>query len=204
MAHAVDLLVDGAILLDIGVGARDVSLGLVVVVKGDKILDRVVREEALELAIELRGQRLVGGENQGRALGLLDDVGHGEGLARAGDAEQDLVALACVHLSHKLGDGGGLIALRHKFGLEIQRDPAFRLLGPGRPVGREVGNVPGDQGVFLDQRLWRVAKAGRAPVAAKRHAAVFAGNGARLGARAKGLGDIICHCRNMAAGRGLG
>ncbi len=64
VAHAVDLLVDVGFLLDIGVGARDVGFGLVIVVVGDEILDRVVGEEALELAIELRGQRLVRREDQ--------------------------------------------------------------------------------------------------------------------------------------------
>ena len=86
-------LIDG-FLLDIGVGARDVGLGLVVVVVGDEILDRVVGEEDLELAVELGGERLVGREDQRRALRRLDHLGHGEGLARAGDAEQHLVALA--------------------------------------------------------------------------------------------------------------
>ena len=98
-------------LLDVGVGARDVGLGLVVVVVGDEVLDRVVGEEALELAVELGGQRLVGGEDQGRALGRLDHLGHGEGLAGAGDAEQHLVALVLADARHQLGDGGGLVAL---------------------------------------------------------------------------------------------
>ena len=53
----------------IGVGARDVGLGLVVVVVGDEVLDRVVGEEVLELAVELGGERLVGGEDEGGALG---------------------------------------------------------------------------------------------------------------------------------------
>ena len=35
-----------AVLLDVGVGARDVGLGLVVVVVADEVLDRVVGEEA--------------------------------------------------------------------------------------------------------------------------------------------------------------
>jgi hypothetical protein len=52
------------LLLDVGVGARHVGLGLVVVVVGDEILDRVVREEELELAVELRGQRLVGRQDE--------------------------------------------------------------------------------------------------------------------------------------------
>jgi hypothetical protein len=91
VAHAVDLLVDRGFLLDEGVRARDVGFGLVIVVVGDEILDRVVGEEALELAIELGGERLVGREDERRALRRLDDLGHGEGLAGAGDAEQHLV-----------------------------------------------------------------------------------------------------------------
>ena len=68
VAHAVDLLVDRRFLLDVGVGARHVGFGLVVVVVGDEVLDRVVGEEALELAVELGRQGLVGREDQGRAL----------------------------------------------------------------------------------------------------------------------------------------
>ncbi len=57
-------------LLDIGVGARDVGLGLVVVVVGDEILDRVVRKEALHLAVELGRQGLVRRQDQRRPLHL--------------------------------------------------------------------------------------------------------------------------------------
>ena len=112
VAHAVDLLVDRGSLLDIGVGARDVGLRLVVVVIGDEILDRVVGKEAPELAVELGGQRLVGREDQRRALGLLDHLGHGEGLARAGDAEQHLDAVVALHALDQFADRGGLVALR--------------------------------------------------------------------------------------------
>jgi hypothetical protein len=74
----------------------DIGFGLVVVVIADEIFDRVFREERLELAVKLRRQRLVGRQDQGRALGGLDDLGHGEGLARAGDAQQHLVAFLGV------------------------------------------------------------------------------------------------------------
>ena len=204
MAHAVDLLVDGRVLLDIGVGARDIGFRLVVVVVGDEILDRVVREEALELAIELGGERLVGGEDERRALGRLDHLGHGEGLAGAGDAKQHLVALMRVHLGHELGDGARLIALGLELGLDVEGDAAFGLLGARRAVGREVGDGPGHQRVLLNQRLRRLAKARRAAVGTERQTAGFAGDGARLGAGAEGLGHLAGHCRNMAAGRGLG
>jgi hypothetical protein len=49
------------------VALRDVGLGLVVVVVADEVLDRVVREELAELAVELRRQRLVGREHERRA-----------------------------------------------------------------------------------------------------------------------------------------
>jgi hypothetical protein len=86
-----------AVFFDIGVRARDVGLRLEVVVVADEILDRVVREEALHLAIELRGQRLVGREDQRRPLHGFDHLGHREGLSGTGDAEQHLVPLGGVH-----------------------------------------------------------------------------------------------------------
>ena len=70
VAHPVDLLVDARGLLDIGVGARDVGFRLVVVVVADEILDRVVREERLELAVELRRQDLVRRQHDRRPLHL--------------------------------------------------------------------------------------------------------------------------------------
>ena len=58
-AQAVDVLVDRGVLLDVDVPLRDVRLGLVVVVVADEVADGVVREEALELLVELGGERLV-------------------------------------------------------------------------------------------------------------------------------------------------
>ena len=89
--HPVDLLVDRRGFLDVEVAARHIRFRLVVIVIGDEILDGVVREERLHLAIELRRQDLVRREDQRRLLDRCDDVRHREGLARAGDPEQDLV-----------------------------------------------------------------------------------------------------------------
>ena len=52
-------VVDDRVLLDERVGRRDVRLGLVVVVVADEVLDGVVGEQLLDLAVELRRQRLV-------------------------------------------------------------------------------------------------------------------------------------------------
>jgi hypothetical protein len=134
VAHAVDLLVDRGFLLDVGVRARDVRLGLVIVVVGHEVLDGVVGKEALELAVELRREGLVRREDQGRALRLLDHLRHREGLARAGDAEQDLVALLAADAVDELGDRLRLVARRLEVGLDPERDAALGLLRPRRPV----------------------------------------------------------------------
>ena len=65
--------------------------------------------------IELRGERFVVRQDQRRAIELLDHLGHGEGLAGAGDAEQHLVLFAGINAAGKLFNGVGLVA----FGLVI-------------------------------------------------------------------------------------
>ena len=92
VAELVDLLVPARVLLDVRVGPGQVRLGLVVVEVADEVLDRVVREELAELGVELRGERLVVGEHEGRLLVPLDRFGDRERLAGAGRAEQGLVA----------------------------------------------------------------------------------------------------------------
>ncbi len=131
VTHPVDLLVQRRLLLDIGVGTRNVGLGLVIIVIRDEILHRVFREEALHFAVELRGQSLVGGENDRRASGALDDMRHRKGLARAGNAEQHLVAFATGDPLAQFLDRLRLVARRPEFGLKLKRpaDIALRPLG---------------------------------------------------------------------------
>ena len=112
MAQPVDVVVPGRVLLDVEVGLRDVRLGLVVVVVGDEVLDRVRREELAELVAELRGERLVVRDHERRALQLLDDPGHRRRLAGAGGAEQRLVALARLEGARDLLDRPRLVAGR--------------------------------------------------------------------------------------------
>ena len=91
VAQALNLVVDGGVLLDEGIRMRDVGLRLVVVVVAHKILHSVFREELPEFAAELSGKNLVVRQDQCRPVHALDDIGHGEGFARAGDTEQDLL-----------------------------------------------------------------------------------------------------------------
>ena len=84
------------VLLDVRVARRDVRLGLVVVVVADEVLDPVVGEELAHLLGQLGGEALVRGEDQRRPLRLLDRPGDRGRLARAGDAEQRLEAVAAL------------------------------------------------------------------------------------------------------------
>ena len=138
--HAVDLFVNRGVLLDVGVGPRHVGLGLVVVVVGDEELHGIVREEAPELAVELGRQGLVGRQDQGRTLGRLDHLGHGEGLARSRYTQEDLVALLRRKAGDKLGDGCWLVSCRGIVRDKAERPATLRLLGPVRPV-RPPGHV---------------------------------------------------------------
>ena len=126
----VDLVVDRRVLLDVGVGLRDVGLGLVVVVVGDEVLDRVVGEQLAELVGQLGGQGLVGRHDQRRPLDLLDDPGGGRRLAGAGDAEQHDVVLAGLDPPGDLVDRGRLVAARGELGDHLER--GHRPLDVGR------------------------------------------------------------------------
>ncbi|MNS82024.1 hypothetical protein D3C72_1157580 [compost metagenome] len=118
--HLFDVLVDRTVLLDEGVRRRHVGFRLVVVVIADEILHRVVREERLELTVQLRGQGLVRRHDQRRLLDLLDDVGDGVGLARAGHAQQGLLGHASLEIAGQLGDGIGLVARRRIRGYKFK------------------------------------------------------------------------------------
>ena len=119
--HLLDVLVDRAVLLDVEVARGNVGLRLVVIVVGDEVLDGVVREELAELAVELRGERLVGCEHQRRPAGAGDDVGHRVGLAGARDAEQRLEREAVLEALDQLGDRLRLVAGGREGLVELER-----------------------------------------------------------------------------------
>jgi hypothetical protein len=116
---------------------RHIGLGLVVVVIGNEVLDGVVGKELAEFGVQLGGQRLVGRQDQRRAPGAGDDVGHGVGLARAGDAEQGLEAQAVLQPFDQAIDGLRLVAGRQEGLVETKRaaleGDEGRRLAPDRP-----------------------------------------------------------------------
>ena len=120
VAQAVDLVVDRRVLLYVGVRSREVGLRLVVVVVGDEELDPVLGKEVTQLGGELGGQGLVGLDDEGRALGLLDHPGDGGRLAGPGDALQRLIAVAAGDAKGQGLDGGRLVAGRLEGGNDLE------------------------------------------------------------------------------------
>ena len=116
----VDLLVDRRVLLDVQVPRRDVGLGLVVVVVGDEVLDRVRREVRPELVAELRGERLVVRHDQRRPLDRLDRRGHRHRLAGAGGAEQRQAAVPALDPVRQGFDRLRLVGGRRVDGVELE------------------------------------------------------------------------------------
>src|SRR5207244_2637903 len=96
-----------------------------------EVLDGVVREERLELAEELRGQRLVGREDQRRAAGVGDEIGHRIRLARSGDAAQDDVAAAAPDVPREVLDRARLIPAGLVLGGQPERGGPRRYDGVG-------------------------------------------------------------------------
>ncbi|MNK72292.1 hypothetical protein D3C87_917650 [compost metagenome] len=204
MAHPVDLLVDRGFFLDEGVGARHIGFRLVIIVVGDEIFHRIVGEEVLELRIELRGQRLVRRENDSRALRRLNYLGHGEGLAGAGDAEQDLAALAGIDAFHEVVDGRRLVACGLIVRGHADGNAAFGLRRPGRAVRRPQLAVLEQRIAALDQLRQRVHRCGdgaRREVGGILQRYVHTGDRIEAGG---GAGFRIARCADGNTARGLG
>ena len=111
-AELIDLVVDGEVFLNVGVGGRQIGLRLIVVVVGDVIFHGVLGEESLHLLIELCGERLVVTQYQRRLSHVGDDVGNGEGFTRTGNAEEHLCRFALLDAFGELSDGLRLVARR--------------------------------------------------------------------------------------------
>ncbi len=139
-AEFLDFVVDREVLFDVGVRGGEVGLRLVVVVVRDEVFDGIVGKETPELAVELGGQGFVVAQDQGRFSDVPDDVGHREGLARAGDSEEGVVARALAERTGQLGDRLGLVARRREVGVKGEvhgRESLFRK--GGRGGGQERG-----------------------------------------------------------------
>ena len=127
VAQTLDLVVDRRVLFDIGIRVRDIGLRLIVVVIGDEILHGVLREELPKFRTELGSQSLVVRQNEGGTVEIGDHVRHREGLAGAGDAEQDLFLQPHLDPARQGLDGLRLVAggAKRRMQLEIHGDASF-------------------------------------------------------------------------------
>ena len=121
MAHAVDFVVDGGILFDESVRGGDVGLGLIVVVIGHKIAHGVVWKKFPKFRRKLRRKSFIVGNDQSRSVEFLDDVGHGEGFAGAGYAQQHLIVHPLPDAFGEPFDGLGLISRGLVFGMQFEQ-----------------------------------------------------------------------------------
>ena len=84
MTQFINLIVDGAVLFNIGIGIRDVSFRLIVVIIGDKILDCVFRKEFFKFRAELCRQCLIMGKYQCGTIELSNHICHGKSFTGTG------------------------------------------------------------------------------------------------------------------------
>ena len=119
-AQLVYLLVDGKVFFYVGVGGGQIRLRLVIVVVRNIVFHGVLGEEALHLLVELGGKRLVVAQHKGRFPRVGNDVCHGEGLARPGNAQQNLCFIAVLDALREAGYGLRLVAGRLVFGCQFE------------------------------------------------------------------------------------
>ena len=122
MAQFIDLIVDGCVLLDVGVRLRDVGFGLIVVVVADKVADVVVWKEGLELACELCCERLVMCNDERRTLHAFDDLCHRIGLARARRTEENLRRHPVLNAARDICNRLRLVAHRRERRDDLERN----------------------------------------------------------------------------------
>ena len=119
----------------IGVGVRDIGLRLVIIEIRYEVFNGVFREKLLELGAQLRRQSLVVGDDKGRAVDLLDDIRHREGLAGTRYAEESLFVKTEIQSAHQSVDGLLLIVGRLVIAFQFEMIHAFPLLFRFRRAG---------------------------------------------------------------------
>ena len=77
------------------------------------------------------------GEYKRRSVHTLDDVSHGKGLARSGNAEHRLLTVAGIDAVHQLLYRFGLIARRLVLGYQLESVQIYLLLSVEIATGRQ-------------------------------------------------------------------
>ena len=140
MTQPVDFLVDGGILLDIGVRVGDIGFRLIVIIVGNKIFHGVIGKKLPEFATQLSRQRLIVGQHQGGPVQPGNHRRHGKGLSRAGNAQQRLLPQSPIDTVHQRLNGlrlisGGLIVRYELKVIHLLAPPALNSPAGRRPAG---------------------------------------------------------------------
>ena len=136
-AQPVNFLIDRGILFNKCVRVRYVGLRLVIIIIGNKILHRVVGKKLLKLRAQLGRKGLVVGQHQGGALHLLDDLGHGKRLPRAGYPQKRLLLQAMFYAGRQRRNGRRLVSRRCIFADQLKFfHPVHLKFQGGFPCGK--------------------------------------------------------------------
>ena len=79
---------------------------------GDKIFNRIIREELFKFSIQLRRQSLIMCNDQRRFVQLLNNICHGKRLTGAGNSQQSLTLISFPKTRRQFCNRLGLVAGR--------------------------------------------------------------------------------------------
>ena len=68
MSQALDFIVNAGVFFDKGIGLRNISFRLVIVVVRNEVLNCVIGQQLFKFICQLSGESFIWSENQGRAL----------------------------------------------------------------------------------------------------------------------------------------
>ena len=100
-------------------------------VLGHKVFHRVLGEELLELAVKLPGKRFIVRYYQSGDIQLSDHIRHGEGLARARDAQQGPALVALPEALYQLFNRLRLVAGGLVVAYELEMPLSFLVISTG-------------------------------------------------------------------------
>src|SRR6185437_5085214 len=94
---------------------------LIIVVIAHEIAYGVIRKELFEFTVKLRDKCLIMRQYQGGTLYVLDDIGDGKGLPRAGDTQQSMILFPGQDAFRELPDRFRLVTTGGKWSMDIER-----------------------------------------------------------------------------------
>ncbi|MNS77679.1 hypothetical protein D3C72_1112640 [compost metagenome] len=120
MAEFINFFIYAGIFLDIGVGRRDISFGLIVVIVTHKVIYGVIGEKFFELTCQLGSKGLIMGNYERWTAELRNRICDSERLPGSRSPQQCLVLLALSYTHYQLIDRSRLISLWRIIGNKLE------------------------------------------------------------------------------------